>query len=223
MRCQVSSRPASFGSEPVQEADRDGREDQEEDDLPARERGARGLRLLLNVALPGVHGDVGHPASGLMLDAEAARSRAASNTSSSIGAVSRPVNVFCWEGWKQPSSGSGPPSPKLAPWPKRGRGRGDRQAAQRAQRAAPRPRRRRRGRRPRGRRRRSVELGAGPGQAGVALRGRRPVRGRRAAHGGGDPQAAQPQAVAGVARRRAGWRSRRGAARRRGSRRTGRR
>ena len=86
-------------------------------------------------------------------------------------AVSRPVNVFCWEGWKQPSSGSGPPSPKVAPWPKRGRGRG--------------------AGRPRSARRRSaasqakraeaddhadvgadVELGAGPGQAGVALAGR---------------------------------------------------
>ena len=60
-------------------------------------------------------------------------------------AVSLPVNVFCWLGWKQPSSvpGAGVAS---APWPKRGRGRG---AACRARRAgaARRPRRTRRGRR----------------------------------------------------------------------------
>ena len=32
-----------------------------------------------------------------------ASSTARSNTASSIGSVSLPVNVFCWLGWKQPS------------------------------------------------------------------------------------------------------------------------
>ncbi len=45
------------------------------------------------------------------------------NTASIIGSVSLPVNVFCWLGWKQPSS-TGPPSTVCsAPWPNRGRGR----------------------------------------------------------------------------------------------------
>ena len=39
----------------------------------------------------------------------AASSLARANTASIIGSVSLPVNVFCWLGWKQPSS-SGPPS-----------------------------------------------------------------------------------------------------------------
>ena len=133
MRCQRVLQPGELGQQPVEQADRDGGEDEEEDDLLARERGARGFRLLLNVALQGVHVDVGHPASGLMLDGEAARSRAASNTSSSIAGVSLPVNVFCWLGWKQPSSGSGRPRRSSAPWPKRGRGRGAGRPPQRAQ------------------------------------------------------------------------------------------
>jgi hypothetical protein len=42
--------------------------------------------------------------------------------SSSIGGVSFPVNVFCWLGWKQPSSWRSPT--RRAPWVKRGRGLG---------------------------------------------------------------------------------------------------
>ncbi len=48
-------------------------------------------------------------------------SNARRSTSSSIAGVSRPVNVFCWLGWKHPSSGQRPGA--SAPWPKRGRGR----------------------------------------------------------------------------------------------------
>ena len=42
----------------------------------------------------------------------AARSRARVKTSSSIAGVSLPVNVFCWLGWKQPTSVNGPTAPR---------------------------------------------------------------------------------------------------------------
>jgi hypothetical protein len=38
------------------------------------------------------------------------------NTASSIAGVSLPVNVFCWLGWKQPTSLNGP-TPASAPCP----------------------------------------------------------------------------------------------------------
>ena len=43
-------------------------------------------------------------------------------TASNIGAVSRPVNVFCWLGWYEPSSRYGPIAAS-APCPNRGFGR----------------------------------------------------------------------------------------------------
>ena len=65
--------------------------------------------------------------------ASASATRALSSALSSIAGVRRPVNVFCWLGWKQPSSGSHAPSSKTASWPKRGRGRGAGRPARGAQ------------------------------------------------------------------------------------------
>ena len=115
-------------------------------------------------------------------------------------AVSRPVNVFCWEGWKQPSSGSGRRRRSSAPWPKRGRGRGAGRPRSARRRSAASQAKAPRQTTTRDVGAADVELGAGPGQAGVALVGRRRVRRRRAAHGGADPQRR-----AAAARRRA-WR-----------------
>lgn len=53
--------------------------------------------------------------------AQTARARA--NTRSSIGSVSRPVNVFCWLTWYEPSSCQGPIRTSAA-WPNAGFGRG---------------------------------------------------------------------------------------------------
>ena len=57
-----------------------------------------------------------------------------------IAGVSLPVNVFCWLGWKQPSSVRAPGC--SAPWPNRGRGRGagPPSSARSAQRRLPRER-----------------------------------------------------------------------------------
>src|SRR5579862_198294 len=44
-------------------------------------------------------------------------------TAVSIGAVNRPVNVFCWLGWNDATRWYGPISTS-DPWPKRGLGRG---------------------------------------------------------------------------------------------------
>ena len=52
-----------------------------------------------------------------------ARVRARSRTASNIGGVRRPVNVFCWLGWYEPSRTYGP-TRASAPWPNRGFGRG---------------------------------------------------------------------------------------------------
>jgi acetyl esterase len=52
--------------------------------------------------------------------AEASRT-ARAKTASSIGSVSRPVNVFCWLGWNDASSTGSPGT--STPWPNRGRGR----------------------------------------------------------------------------------------------------
>ena len=54
---------------------------------------------------------------------QAARSTARAKMASSIGSVSRPVNVFCWLGWNEHSSGRAQPRPSATstPWPNRGR------------------------------------------------------------------------------------------------------
>ena len=52
-----------------------------------------------------------------------ASSTARASTASSIVSVSRPVNVFCWLGWKQPRI-VGPDVATSSPCAKRGRGRG---------------------------------------------------------------------------------------------------
>ena len=83
--------------------------------------------------------DLLHRAASLSRSSPRA-SRARASTASIIASVSLPVNVFCWLGWKQPSSVYGPTCAS-APWPNRGFGRGTCDAELRAARAAPRPRR----------------------------------------------------------------------------------
>jgi hypothetical protein len=39
-----------------------------------------------------------------VIDQRSAIAEASANTASSIGSVNLPVKVFCWLGWKQPSS-----------------------------------------------------------------------------------------------------------------------
>ena len=117
---------------------------------------------------------------------------------SSIAGVSLPVNVFCWLGWKAPSSTYGPMRAS-APCPKRGRGRGiaSPMSPQRAQRPVPAER---------------AQADDDPDvleqrqlaghvrQAAVAFGRRRLVGRRRAAHDGGDPGVGQDHAVVALVR-----------------------
>ena len=138
--------------------------------------------------------------------------RARRKTSSSMGSVSLPVNVFCCLGWKQPSTVTSAGRDLDAV----------RRTAGAASAAACRPaastratsprRRTRRARRSPGRRASSVELADEVRQAPVALLGRRLVGGRRAAHRGRDVGVVQLEPVVGARPRSAGWRSRCGAA-----------
>lgn len=48
--------------------------------------------------------DVGLDLAGIVESYELARATARSMTSSNIGTVNRPVNVFCWLGWYEPRS-----------------------------------------------------------------------------------------------------------------------
>ena len=135
----------------------------------------------------------------------AASSRARRSTASSIAAVSLPVNVFCWLGWKQPSSVH---AARLAP---RRRGRSAAAAA-----AARRPSARSRSAASQANaprqtitRTRSSSASSRSSQCGavVALGRQRLVGRRRAAHGGGDAAVAQREAVVARAPTSAGWRS----------------
>src|SRR6266508_575574 len=69
-----------------------------------------------------------------------ASSRARARTSRSISAVRRPVNVFCWLGWYEPTSRYGP-TWASAPCPNAGRGRAGWPRVARARRAASQPNR----------------------------------------------------------------------------------
>src|SRR6266545_3606499 len=69
-----------------------------------------------------------------------ASSRARARTSRSISAVRRPVNVFCWLGWYEPTSRCGP-TWASAPCPNAGRGRAGWPRVARARRAASQPNR----------------------------------------------------------------------------------
>ncbi len=121
-------------------------------------------------------------------------------TLASIAGVSRPVNVFCWLGWNEPTTVYGP-TRASTPCPNLGRGRGTRVAevAERTEHAVPAER---------------TEgddhpdpseqgkLTAEERQAGVALVGRRLVGRRRAVDDGADPDAGQGQPVVPPARDR---------------------
>ena len=63
------------------------------------------------------------PSARRGLDADSSTGPGRTNTASSIGAVRRPVNVFCWLGWNEHSSTGPPATATSTPWPKRGRGR----------------------------------------------------------------------------------------------------
>ena len=115
--------------------------------------------------------------------------------------VSRPVKVFCWLGWKDPSTVRGPTATSAA-WPNLGRGRGT---------GSPLPGQRRQQRLPREGAQGDghpqpgedqLELPVQPRRAGVALGRRRLVVRRRAPHRGHHPGADQGLAVADVRARR---------------------
>ena len=63
----------------------------------------------------------GHPCGDP--DGPTGEAMARSKMASSIGGVSRPVKVFCCDGWNEASSVGPPSSATSTPWPKRGRGR----------------------------------------------------------------------------------------------------
>ena len=63
------------------------------------------------------------PAESPQPAAPPASATARAKTASSIGSVSRPVNVFCWLGWNEHSSVGPPGTATSTPCPKRGRGR----------------------------------------------------------------------------------------------------
>ncbi len=83
-----------------------------------------------NIAAPSIQAESSYTADSR----ESAPARAIA--ASSISAVSLPVNVFCWDGWKLPTSRKGPISAS-APCPKRGRGRGVACPSARRARSAP--------------------------------------------------------------------------------------
>ena len=122
------------------------------------------------------------------------RARApASSTASIIAGVSLPVNVFCWLGWKQPSSGHGSPSATdaVAELRLRARHRSPPSAARsRSALSHAKP--------PRQTHDVDVaqqrDLALQPVRAVRALLGRRQVRGRRAAHRGDHVRAAAARA-----------------------------
>ena len=141
-------------------------------------------------------------------------------TASNIGTVRRPVNVFCWLGWYDPTSRYGPTSYDT-PCPNRGFGR--RRVAQgpeRPERRVPAERAERQDDPQLGQQR---DLAGEERRARVALVVRGLVERRRAADGGGDVGIGQGQAVIRAARRRPVRQARRRAAPPTGSRRTCRR
>ena len=123
------------------------------------------------------------------------------NTASSIGRVSRPVNVFCWLGWYEERSTSPEASRCSAPCPNDGLGRGDGEPARRLGGEhrlvcdAPEGDRHLDSRQQR-------QLGQQPAPAGVELRAGGLVGGRRAAGSGRHPCVAQHEAVVTIDRRR---------------------
>ena len=122
------------------------------------------------------------------------RRAASRGASRSIGWVSRPVNVFCWLGWYEPTT-TKPPARATAPCPNAGRGRASspvsaaivRNADSHA--IAPSATRTRTSAR-------SASSRTRNGRQVRPLLGRRLVGRRRAAHGGRDVRVAECQAVA---------------------------
>ena len=111
------------------------------------------------------------------------RSRARSNTASSIGSVSCPVKVFCWLTWYEHSDrcAAGPARPATStPWPNRGPGPHAEHAGQDLVAELARARRRR------GARSSSASSRSRNGRHAVALVDGRLVGRRRAAHRRGD-------------------------------------
>ena len=107
---------------------------------------------------------------------------ARAKTSSSIGSVSRPVKVFCWLTWKQPST-VGPPSQRdLRAVPERRHAGGHRVAGRPQHRPQRRPAEAAEHHDGPHRRQQEAPLRGQPGRAGVALRGRRLVGRRGAPH-----------------------------------------
>ena len=123
------------------------------------------------------------------------------NTASSIGRVSRPVNVFCWLGWYEERSTSPEASRCSAPCANDGLGRAtaNPRAASAASTASC-------ATRPRATATWTLveqhQLGQQPAPAGVELLAGGLVRGRRAAGGGRHPRVAQHEAVVTIDRRR---------------------
>ena len=139
---------------------------------------------------------VGRPATGAWARRsscpEPARGRAA-KTASIISSVSLPVNVFCWLGWKLPSSIGPPgrrvlggvPEARLGTQPEQPAGRVPGEGAQADDHRRP----------------QQLQLLGGVGQAVVALGRQRLVGRRSAAHRRADERAAQAQPVVAVDRR----------------------